>query len=181
MHAKHRPNRSKGRWRLCAIREITKRGVSKPKLHLNFIRCSQQWPPRPRNDQCEIICLHQRSLRRSPRSRYLRRHHQGDRFPRHKITTQSRKQWGATRFPNQQNRQVHHKNQLKQDNPLYLIIKVEDEITGLNNIDIIYILDHVQQRRGKINDNLIYKNNVRFREPFDATLGMAAYIRQIED
>ena len=73
------------------------------------------------------------------------------------------------------------KNQLKQAIPPSLIIEIEDEITVLNNIDIINILDHIQQRRGKINDNLVYKNNVRFREPFDATLGMAAYIQQIEE
>ena len=64
---------------------------------------------------------------------------------------------------------------------VYLIIGIEDEITGLNNTDIIDILDHVQQRRGKTNGNLIDKNSVRFREPFDATLGVAVYIRRIEE
>ena len=55
------------------------------------------------------------------------------------------------------------KNQLKQSIPPSLIIEIEDEITGHDNIDIIEILDHVQQRRGEINDNLIENNNVRFR------------------
>ena len=73
------------------------------------------------------------------------------------------------------------KNQLKKDIPPYLVIEIEDEITGLNNTDIIDILDHVQQRRGKTNGNLIDENSVRFREPFDATLGVAAYIRRIEE
>ena len=73
------------------------------------------------------------------------------------------------------------KNRVKQAIPSSLIIEIEDEITGLKNIDIIDILNHVQQRRGKIKDNLIDINNVRFIEPFDATLGMPEYIRQIEE
>ena len=55
------------------------------------------------------------------------------------------------------------KNQLKQAISPSLIIEIGDKITGIKNIDIIDILDHVQQRRGKINDNLIDENNVRFR------------------
>ena len=47
------------------------------------------------------------------------------------------------------------KNRLKQAIPPSLIIEIEDEITGLNNVDIIDILDYVQQRRGKINENFI--------------------------
>ena len=73
------------------------------------------------------------------------------------------------------------KNQLKQAIPPSLIIEIEDEIMGLNNIYIIDILNHVQQLCGKINGNLIEENNVRFREPFDATLGMAAYIQRIKE
>ena len=41
------------------------------------------------------------------------------------------------------------KNQLNQAIPPSLIIEIEDEIIGLNKINIIDILDHVQQRRGK--------------------------------
>ena len=37
------------------------------------------------------------------------------------------------------------KNQLKQAIPPSLIIEIEDEITRLNNINIIDILEHVQQ------------------------------------
>ena len=73
------------------------------------------------------------------------------------------------------------KNQLKEAIPPFLIIKIKDEITGLNNINIIDIFDHVQQRRGKINNNLIDEKNARFIETFDATLGMAAYIRRVEE
>ena len=73
------------------------------------------------------------------------------------------------------------KNNLNQAIPPSLIIEIEDEITGLNNIKIIDILDHVRQQRGRINYNLIDKNNLRFRENFDATLRMAAYIRKIKE
>ena len=37
------------------------------------------------------------------------------------------------------------KNHLKQKKPPYIIIDTENEITGLNNMDIIDTLDHVQQ------------------------------------
>ena len=47
------------------------------------------------------------------------------------------------------------KNQLNQAIPKSLIIEIEDKITGINNIDIIDILDPVRKRRGKINENLI--------------------------
>ena len=57
-----------------------------------------------------------------------------------------------------------------------LIIEVEDEIAGLNNINIIDILDYFQQQFVKLNNNITEENNVRLRDPFDVTLGMAAYI-----
>ena len=37
------------------------------------------------------------------------------------------------------------KNKLKQAIPPSIIIEIGDEITGLNNVDIIDILDHVHQ------------------------------------
>ena len=53
---------------------------------------------------------------------------------------------------------------LKQAVPLSLIIEIEDDIMGLNDVTIVDILDHVQQRRGKMNDNLIHEKNAQFCE-----------------
>ena len=128
------------------------------------------------NDRCKILCAYWRSLRRSPCTGIY------DAPNGATVSHVTRSLHEAEHNEAQQafrtNKAVEPiiKNQIKQSIPSSLIIKIEDKITGLNNIDIIDILDHVQQQHEKINDNLIDENNLRFREPFDATLRITAHI-----
>ena len=73
------------------------------------------------------------------------------------------------------------KNHLKQAVPSSLIVEIEDDIIGLNDVTIVDIPDHVQQHRGKINDNLIDKKKAQFREPFGVSQGMSTFICHIEE
>ena len=72
------------------------------------------------------------------------------------------------------------RNQLQRALPTALLVEIEDEITGLNGISIIDILDHCFDRRGHISDTLIADNNAKADEPFTRNEGMANYIRRIE-
>ena len=72
------------------------------------------------------------------------------------------------------------RNQLQRALPPSLLVEIEDEITGLNGVPIVDILEHCFDRRGKINDTLIDDNNNKADEPFTQNEGMTNYIRRIE-
>ena len=66
------------------------------------------------------------------------------------------------------------KNQLKHAMPRDAIREIENEIDGLNGLQIIDILDHCMDRLGQINGTLVNENRVHANEPFDSNGGMAA-------
>eukprot|EP00957_Ditylum_brightwellii_P108313 8263024-Ditylum_brightwellii.AAC.1 len=69
-------------------------------------------------------------------------------------------------------REAHHiqqacktvsKNQLEVATPKWLLNKIEDCITGLENVSIINIFDHCFDWHGKIDDTLIMQYTTSFR------------------
>ena len=72
------------------------------------------------------------------------------------------------------------KKLLKKALPESLLVEIEDEILGLNDVAIIDILEHCFDRRGQLTDTLVEDNHRRAEEPFDRSEGMANYIRRME-
>ena len=73
------------------------------------------------------------------------------------------------------------KQQLKKALPVTLLNEIEDEIEGLENVTIIDIFDHCFDRKGRITDTMIDENNARIDEPYDPALGIAVYIKNMEE
>ena len=73
------------------------------------------------------------------------------------------------------------KGQIKKAWPRSLLKELEHKILGLNNVDIIDILLHSFDRRGKISDGAIEKNQERIAEPYDVQAGFQAYIERQEE
>ena len=73
------------------------------------------------------------------------------------------------------------KGQIKKAWPRSLLKELEHKILGLNNVDIIDILQHSFDRRGKISDGAIEKNQERIAEPYDVQAGFQAYIERQEE
>ena len=73
------------------------------------------------------------------------------------------------------------KSQIKRAWPRSLLKELEHKILGLNNVDIIDILIHSFDRRGKISDGAIEKNQERIAEPFNVEEGFQNYIDRQEE
>ena len=72
------------------------------------------------------------------------------------------------------------KKLLKKALPPALLIEIEDEILGLNEVSIVDIFDHCFDRRGHLTDTLIEENLQKADEPFDLDEGMPNYIKRLE-
>eukprot|EP00957_Ditylum_brightwellii_P059645 4527402-Ditylum_brightwellii.AAC.1 len=65
--------------------------------------------------------------------------------------------------------------------PRWLLAEIEDRDTGLNNVSILDTFDHVFDRCGQINNDLVDKYTSKFNAALDVAQGFNVYVEQQEE
>eukprot|EP00957_Ditylum_brightwellii_P036113 2735885-Ditylum_brightwellii.AAC.1 len=65
--------------------------------------------------------------------------------------------------------------------PRWMLIEIEDQETGLNNINLHDIFDHAFDRKGQINNGLVDEYTTAFNAQLDMPQGINGYVERQEE